>query len=300
MTRESRWAFRDDRDWEVTASRRPRRIVAYAQAAAVLEDLGLPVAGVFGSVHDEDGLDPVKAATLAPSGAPYLGAGSSLTAPVILAAEPDLLVSVTYDGKQLYGVGPEVAAEVEALVPTVALGVGAGHRLFSLRDRFVELARSLGAEPSGDTASDATHTALARSTEELRGTAAEAERVRVMALSPAGPDRAHVARPGAWPDLQELTEAGVRLLDMPGPGANWSTLPWEEVVEAAPDIVLADVRGNATPIGGLETVPAWQRLTARATVLPWNPELPCTSGAISDLFATVSAALRQKARELTP
>ena len=297
MTTDSLWTFRDDRGHGATASRPPRRIVAYVQAAAALHDLGLPVHGIFGSAHDKDGLDPAKAGTLRDTGAEYLGSGAELSAATVLGAEPDLLVSVTYDGKQLYGLDPSVAEEVEAEVPTVALGVGPGHRLSAVRGRFAELARSLGME-SGENDSPSVAPAeaeLARSTDRLREAAQQATGVRVMALSPAGADKAHVARPRAWPDLQELADAGVRLVDIPGPGPNWTTVGWEEVAAAGPDLVLADMRGNATPLTELTGVPDWQRVTATADVLPWNPELPCTAPAIGEFFDAVSHALARKA-----
>ncbi|AXK34994.1 ABC transporter substrate-binding protein [Streptomyces armeniacus] len=301
MDTDSFWTFRDDRGREVTAPRRPRRIVAYVPAAAAaLQHLGVTVAGIYGSPHDKDGLDPVKADGLSSADVAYLGAGTDLTAPAVLAAEPDLFVSVTYDGTRVYGVEPGVVEELEAAVPTVALAVGPGHRLLSVRDRFGELARALGTGGGhgGTGAADAEAEQLSAS--RLRTVARRAAHVRVLALSPADPERAHVARPGAWPDLQELAEAGLRLPDVEGPGANWATLGWDEVAALDPDVVLTDVRSNAVPVTELESVAGWRSVRTRAAVVPWNPELPCTSRAISDFLDAVARAVERKGRELAP
>ncbi|NLU68307.1 ABC transporter substrate-binding protein [Streptomyces sp. HNM0574] len=284
MTMDSFWAFRDDRGREATAPRRPRRIVAYVQAAAVLQDLGLPVSGIFGSPHDKDGIDPVKAEALTDRDVPYLGAGAEIDAAAVRASGADLFVSVTYDGEHLYGVDPETAGELAAELPTVAVGTGAGHSLFSVRERYAELARSLGAEPPAPAGLEA-------SADALRAAAGEAPRVRVTALSPAGADTVHVARADAWPDLRALTELGLRPADLPGSGGNWVTTDWATAAGAAPDVILADARGNATPLDALRENEGWTRLADGATVLPWNPELPCTSRAMSHFFSTLAQAV---------
>ncbi|GEB47831.1 ABC transporter substrate-binding protein [Streptomyces cacaoi] len=286
MTAQTPWFFHDDRGHRATAAAPPRRIVAYLQAAASLWDHGLTPAGLFGSLHDGAAPDPLKTGDLPLDGVPYLGAGDALSTEAVLAARPDLLVAVTYDGKSVYGLDPQQAEELAARVPTVALAVGPGHSLVAVRDRFAALAAALGGRGTARTP------ALDAAEQRLTRAASGAPGIRVLALSPAGRDSVHLARPEAWGDLAELAARGVTTVHPPaGLSANWSTTDWDTAAALQPHLVLADARGNATPAGELAGVPGWEALTARARVLPWNPELPCGPQAHAAFLETVAEAL---------
>ncbi|MEU2084299.1 ABC transporter substrate-binding protein [Streptomyces albus] len=294
MSTNQPWTFRDDRGQKVAAPRPPRRLVAYTQAAAVLHEHGVATTAVFGSPHDEHGPGETAPALADVPGVPYLGAGKALTAAALTRAEPELLVSVTYDGERVYGIDSALAAELPTTVPLLALGVGPGTSLTAVRDRFAELARALGAAPA--TTADPGSAALARGLERLRAAARAKPRPRVLACSPAGPDRAHLARPQGWPLLRELAGAGVDLLDLPSaPGPSWGTADWEELAALEPDIVLRDVRPSATPDAELAAVPGWRRIGDRATMLPWDPELPFTARALGVFLDTVTDAVTRHA-----
>ncbi|MFI1963178.1 ABC transporter substrate-binding protein [Streptomyces pathocidini] len=284
------WQFLDDRGRLAAAPRQPSRIVAYIQAGATLWDHGIAPVGLFGSGHDGERPDPVKAGALPVEDIAYLGSGPELTADSLLGAGPDLVVAVTYGGGQVYGIDPEVAKHLEESVPVVVLDVGQGRELGDVRDRFTALADALGDGGGGTPpAAEEFDAAAAR----LRTAAAGPARPRVLALSPAGPD-AHLARPRAWAGLRALAEHGVNVVDpAEGPGANWSTVPCAEVAALAPDIILADARANATPLQDLHTDDHWRTLLdgARA-VVPWNPEAPCSHAAHARFFDSIAAALR--------
>ncbi|MGW3559000.1 ABC transporter substrate-binding protein [Streptomyces sp. NPDC000963] len=105
----------------------------------------------------------------------------------------------------------------------------------------------------------------------------------VLALSGAGPDQVHLARPQAWPELAWLAGLGVRLLDPgPGPGTNWLTTDWGHAAGLRPDLVLFDSRDHATPPYAL---PGGVRLT------PWNPETPPSAAAYARFFRDLAEAL---------
>ncbi|MEV6332150.1 ABC transporter substrate-binding protein [Streptomyces sp. NPDC051909] len=272
------WAFTDDRGTGLTAARRPERVLAYVRAGAALLDLGVRPVAVYGSGHDGELLDPVKAGALAAAGVPYLGPGRTLThARVAEAGEVDLVVDVTYDGKSPYALDEALAEGLAA--PLVALSVGNELTLPAIVARFGELAGSLGA-------ADAATGRVADAEAALRAAAGRGG-LRVLALSGAGPEQVHLARPQAWPELARLAELGVRLLDPgPGPGANWLTTDWEYAVGLAPDLVLFDSRANAVPP---HTVPPGARLT------PWNPETPPSPPAVARFFQDLTAALEDPA-----
>ncbi|WP_406473741.1 hypothetical protein [Streptomyces sp. NBC_01615] len=66
---------------------------------------------------------------------------------------------------------------------------------------------------------------------------------------------------------------------------------WEAAARFAPDLVLADHRGNAVTGRELEALPGWRALTAAAVVEPWNPDLPCSGAAAAAFLRSVADAL---------
>ncbi|MER7519314.1 ABC transporter substrate-binding protein [Streptomyces sp. NPDC126499] len=284
------WEFTDDRGTALTAARRPERVVAYVRAGAALLDLGVRPVAVYGSGHDADVLDPVKASGLVAEGVPYLGPGRTLERNLTEARTRDLggvdlIVDVTYDGKSPYAVDEALAERLG--VPLVALSVGNELPLAAIVDRFGALAGALGATgvpgvPGGNAGRLGDAEAAVRAAAGRTG-------VSVLALSGAGPEQVHLARPHAWPELARLAELGVRFVDPgPGPGASWLTTDWEHAVGLGPDLVLFDSRTNAVPP---HAVPAGARLA------PWNPETPPSPAAFARFFQDLAAALEDEGRE---
>ncbi|MFJ4970732.1 ABC transporter substrate-binding protein [Streptomyces sp. NPDC088755] len=265
MREESEWRFSDDRGQVSAAPRRPERVLAYIQAGATLWGLGIRPQGIFGSDHDGPEPDRAKAGTLPLDEVAYVGAGGALDVGRLLGDGPDLVVAVSYGGGHVYGLAPETAKPLEERVPVVVIDVSQARTFAGIGDRFAELARSLGAGDRADADAD-----LDAARERLRAVAAAgpAGAPRVVALSPAGSDQAHVARPGMWPELRVLAELGVHLVEpAPGPGANWSTLGRVEAFALRPDVILTDIRAHAAPLDELRG--SGDR---SAPVVPWNPE----------------------------
>ncbi|MFD9240467.1 ABC transporter substrate-binding protein [Streptomyces sp. NPDC059556] len=274
------WGFTDDRGTELGAARVPRRVVAYVRAGAALCDLGVTPVAVYGSGHDGEALDPAKEGGLTAAAVTYLGPGRVLDEGLLRELRPDVIVDVTYDGKSSYALDEAVAERLG--VPLVALSVGSELSLPAILDRFGALAVGLGASPVDGTAAEGSPADLRAAEDELRAVAARTG-LGVLALSGAGPDQVHLARPLAWPELARLAELGVRLVDPgPGPGANWLTGDWDRAAELRPDLVLFDSRAHATaPDGALPGV----RFT------PWNPETPPSPAAYARFFRAVAGAL---------
>ncbi|MFF5786185.1 ABC transporter substrate-binding protein [Streptomyces sp. NPDC012693] len=268
------WGFTDDRGTELGAASVPRRVIAYVRAGAALCDLGVTPVAVYGSGHDAEVLDPAKEGGLRGAGVTYLGPGSALDEGRLRELRPDVIVDVTYDGKSPYALDEAVADRIG--VPLVALSVGNEFALPAILDRFGTLAVSLGAAPAGSSAG-------LRAAEDALREAAAASGSAVLALSGAGADQVHLARPHAWPELARIAELGVRLVDPgPGPGANWLTGDWGRAVELRPGLVLFDSRAHATaPDAALSGV--------RST--PWNPETPPSPAAYARFFRDLAAAL---------
>lgn len=285
---ERAWEFSDDRGHRATGPRVPRRVVAYVRAGAALSEYGIRPVAVYGSAHDSGvAPDPAKSGELDPDRVPYLGGGAAVAVETLRGLRPDVIVDVTYDGKGPYALPEPLAEAVGA--PVVALGVGGDASLRQILRRFAELAASLGAGTEG------IGRELAQAEQELRDAAAAGPGISGVALSAAGPDQVHLARPGTWPELHHLADLGLHLPDPgPGPGVNWLTTDWRQALAAfpAPGLVLADSRTHATPPSTLGAHPMWQALTASAVVLPWNPELPPSPRACARFLRTVTTALR--------
>ncbi|MGW4725636.1 ABC transporter substrate-binding protein [Streptomyces sp. NPDC004291] len=178
-------------------------------------------------------------------------AGPTATGPAAAAVEPAAVDDVTPVVVGASALGPEIVRPV-TVSPAVGPGQGAA------------LAEFEAAEAA------------------LREAAARTG-LRVLALSGAGPEQVHLARPQSWPELAWLAGLGVRLLDPgPGPGANWLTAGWERAAELRPDLVLFDDRDHATPPYAL---PGGVRLA------PWNPETPPSPAAYARFFRDLAEAL---------
>ncbi|MFJ3903145.1 ABC transporter substrate-binding protein [Streptomyces sp. NPDC090025] len=280
----SGWEFTDDRGTAARAATgRPERVLAYVRAGAALLDLGVRPVAVYGSGHDGDLLDPVKAGGLAAAGVPYLGPGRTLDeARVRELGGVDLIVDVTYDGKSPYALDEAFAERLGA--PVVALSVGSETALAAIVERFAALAGALTCAGGGGGAAAAA--GRVGDAESALRAAAGRSGLSVLALSGAGPEQVYVARPHAWPELARLAELGVRFVDPgPGSGASWLTTDWEHTVGLAPDLVLFDSRANAVPP---HIVPPGARLT------PWNPETPPSPAAYARFFQDLTAALEDE------
>ncbi|MCX4981580.1 ABC transporter substrate-binding protein [Streptomyces sp. NBC_00572] len=274
------WGFTDDRGTELGAARVPRRVIAYVRAGAALCDLGVTPVAVYGSGHDGEVLDPAKEGGLRAAAVTYLGPGRVLDEGLLRELRPDVIVDVTYDGKSPYALDEAVAERLG--VPLVALSVGNELTLPAILDRFGALAVSLGAAPRAETPAEGSPAELRAAEDALREVAARSG-FAVLALSGAGPDQVHLARPLAWPELARLAELGVRLVDPgPGPGANWLTGDWDRAADLRPDLVLFDSRAHAT---------APDEALSGARFTPWNPETPPSPAAYARFFRALAEAL---------
>ncbi|WP_405709005.1 MULTISPECIES: ABC transporter substrate-binding protein [unclassified Streptomyces] len=293
MREQTVWQFSDDRGQLSTAERRPARVLAYVQAGATLWDHGIRPGAIFGSDHDDRAVpDAAKTGSLPLTEVGYLGAGSTLGVDTLLSGEPDLVVAVSYGGGHVYGLAAETAKHLEEHVPVVVIDVGQARTLAEIGDRFALLARSLGAEEPEAATQD-----LDAARHRLSTLVAGADGPRAVALSPAGQEQTHLARPRMWPELRVLAELGVDLVEPPeGPGANWSTAGWAEAAALRPAVVLADIRANATPLDELRTNADWAAIEGAARVVPWNPEPVCSARAHAAFLDLVADAVEAAGR----
>jgi iron complex transport system substrate-binding protein len=269
------WSFEDDRQQQVETPNPPTRILAYAQAAQTLTQLGAPVVGYFGSQHHADAGDAAAAGLSVPN----VGAGDAIDLDKVAALRPDLIVSVTYAG-EVYGLSETVATTLAEIAPIALIGIADGRSLTSIIQRFHELAAG----------SDVSEDALTAAIERLTSAAPTAQ---VMALSGGTPTDAYVANPAYWPSLRLLADAGVQFTPTTTAGG-WEVVKWEDLPTSHPaDLLLYDQRPNSLGAEQLATIPTWSEVPGvrAGNVLPWNPEPALTYATAAAFVATVTDAL---------
>ncbi|MGC4943836.1 ABC transporter substrate-binding protein [Kribbella sp. DT2] len=276
------WSFEDDRGERVEVAERPRRVLAYGQAAQTLVRLGVPVVGYFGSQHQADS----GAAAVAGLEVPSVGAGDAVDQELVASLQPDLMVGVTYAG-EVYGVSADVAGKLTEVAPIVLIRIAGEPELKDVIGRFHELAVALGG-----TAEDG-EAVLTAALEKLSGAA---DGVRVMALSGGTPTDAYVANPPYWPSLRLLADAGVPFVPTSATGG-WEVVHWTDLGSSHPaDILLYDQRPNSLGAEQLAEIPQWAELPAVAAghVLAWNPEPPLTFEAAAAAADALTAEITKK------
>ncbi|MGW6195648.1 ABC transporter substrate-binding protein [Kribbella sp. NPDC055110] len=275
----SGWWFDDDRQQHLALAGRPARVLAYAQAAQTLQQLGVPVVGYFGSQHHAE-----SGAVSAGLDVPCVGSGDGIDLSLVESLRPDLVVGVTYAG-EVYGVTPPVAGELEALAPSLLIGVAGERTLQSVIGRFHELAQALTADDLADEEADLTSAIGA-----LGNKLTQNPPVRVTALSGGTETDAYVANPAYWPSLRLLADAGVQFTPTTTAGG-WEVVKWTELATDHPaDLVLYDRRPNSLGADRLSGIPGWSEVPGVRTgkVLFWDPEPPLTFAAAAAFVTTVA------------
>ncbi|TCC01569.1 ABC transporter substrate-binding protein [Kribbella soli] len=277
----SGWSFDDDRQQHLALAGRPARVLAYAQAAQTLEQLGVPVVGYFGSQHHaESGAVPAAAGL----DGPCVGSGDGIDIDLVKSLRPDLVVGVTYAG-EVYGVAPPVADELEGLAPSLLIGIAGDRTLQSVIGRFHELAQALTSDSIPDSEADLTSAVAA-----LRTKLTQDPPVQVVALSGGTETDAYVANPAYWPSLHLLADAGVHFTPTTTAGG-WEVVKWTELATKHPaGIVLYDQGPNSLGADRLADIPGWSEVPGVRTgkVLPWNPEPPLTFTAAAAFVTTLA------------
>lgn len=251
------WSFTDDHDVTVALPRRPERIVAHIGSAATLWDYGIRPVGVFGPIEREDGSpDPLIGNVDLDQVASLGETWGEIDLEALVALQPDLIIGTTYSPKltnDLWGLEPEVAAQVAQIAPVVAISVFETSVTEALA-RFEELAASLGSDL------DAPEVAAARerfavASDALREAASAQPGLLVLVIS-AWPEAIYVANPAAASDLTYFRELGVELVAPENPDAYWEELSWEQALKYPADLLLLDERDGGFTIDNLAEAPS--------------------------------------------
>ncbi len=257
------WTFTDDRGVTVTLPATPVRVVAQADSAAALSDLGVEVIAVFGEAL------PADTPQLASRGLGNVESVGEVWAEVdiekLASLEPDLIVTRLYPSTTppiVWGIAEGAVATIEQVAPIVTIDMLkiATHGMA----RFAELAESLGADPAAaDVVADRARFEAA--SEAVRTAAAAKPEVTFLGMSPS-PDNLYVALPADHPDIAYFVELGVQFVVPETTDRTWATVSPEQIGNYPADVFFIDARGT----GGVR--PAWDAFEA----YPLAATLPAT------------------------
>ncbi len=299
------WSFKDDRGKEVTAPKRPERVVAQVSAAGALKDYGVNVVGTFGPLKRPDGSTDPEAGSIDPSQVTDItGPGyGEIDIEKFAALNADLVVAGYYP--EVTGLW-HLTAEFEEKVAKIAPTVGIGQSKIDLPQgikRFRDLAQSLGGDV-GSAKVKAGEEAFTKAADRLKaiGTKMTAANQKIQVVG-ADPKLFYVAVPARNPDLDWYSkELGLPLLTPAQPdtegGGYFQSLSWENSGMYKEHVIMWDTRQHVLdPEKMKEGHPVFQALPAvqAGRFVEWNAVAPLSyasySGIMNKLADQLDAAL---------
>ncbi|WP_434445785.1 ABC transporter substrate-binding protein [Lentzea sp. E54] len=297
------WSFKDDRGKEVTAPKRPERVVAQVSAAGALKDYGVNVVGTFGPLKRADGSVDPEAGSIDPNQVTDVtGPGyGEIDFEKFAALNADLVVAGYYP--EVTGLW-HLTAEFEEKVLKVAPTVGIGQSKIQLPDgikRFRELAKALG----GDVESakvKADEEAFTKAADRLRAIGKRmtdaGQKIQVVA---GDPKLFYVAVPGRNPDLDWYSkELGLPMLTPDKPdaegGGYFQSLSWENSGTYKEHVIMWDARTAwMTPEKMKEGHPVFQGLPAVKAdrFVAWNAVAPLSYASYAKIIDKLAEDLEQ-------
>ena len=263
------WSFTDDLGQTVELDETPVRIAAYGDAGAALWNFGVTPVALF---HYMDPAEDPTFEDLDLSGTEVIGTQyGEIDLEELAAAQPDLIVTTTYDGdtpESMYGFKDEAQLDkVDDIAPVV--GIEQSGSAVDVIERNEELAASLGVDTGdgSDVAQD--RAAFEEASAELAAAAEDGRTVLPMYAEDAG---LYVVIPQDDPAMAYFQDLGVRFEDTGGKGDYyWEVLSWENAAEYEPDLVLNSQRGSWST-EQLEEHPVFGSLAAveAGQVHPWK------------------------------
>ena len=297
------WSFKDDRGKEVTAEKRPERVVAQVSAAGALKDYGVNVVGTFGPLKRADGSTDPEAGSIDPSKVTDVtGPGyGEIDFEKFAALNADLVVAGYYP--EVTGLW-HLTAEFEEKVSKIAPTVGIGQSKIQLPDgikRFKELAKSLGADvESAQVKAD--EEAFTKAADRLKAVGRKmtdaGQKIQVVA---GDPKLFYVAVPGRNPDLDWYTkELGLPMLTPDKPdtegGGYFQSLSWENAGTYKEHVIMWDARAAwLDPEKMKEGHPVFQGLPAVQAnrFVAWNAVAPLSYASYSKIMDKLADQLEQ-------
>ncbi|MFE6646806.1 ABC transporter substrate-binding protein [Nocardioides sp. NPDC057772] len=256
----------------------PETVVAQASAAAALWDNGFEVDGVYGDLPEPPNyltgnLDVAETKVLGK-------AWGEFNVEEYAAMNPDLLIDMTFDGKNLW-YASEVEKQIDKLAPTLAMPL-TGLSVTEQIEAFQTLAEDLGADPETDEAKAEFEDAVAR----IKAVVKKNPDLTVVAASTYG-EEIYFANAPEHPDLAYLAELGVKFPEVtPDEQGIFEPVSLENISKYHADVLLIDAR-DPGGLDELKTKDIFKRLPAVAAGQQdlWYPAAPYSYQAYAEMFS---------------
>ena len=290
------WSFTDDRGATITLPQRPERVVPYVPIAASLWDFGVRPVGVFGTTVRADGTPEITSGnidfeTVASLGEVY----GEVDLEALVALQPGLILFDMYGPEvDLWGLTPEVVAQVEAIAPIAGISF-VDRPVNETIGKIEELAELLGTDLNAPDVV-AVRERFDAASEKVRAACVEKE--GLTALFTAGwTDNFYVANAPVWTDLIYFQELGLEIVapDVAA-GELWETLSWEQTNKYQVDLILNDARSAALTPEQLAEYDTWtaQPAVEAGQVGEWYTEFVPSyagfAGVLESLAETITDA----------
>jgi iron complex transport system substrate-binding protein len=263
------WTFVDDRHVTITRPSRPKRIVAYFDAAASLYGYGIVPVGIFGA--GDPSADPqlkkLPLGKITTLGTVY----GEIDVEKLLALKPDLLVSVWYPPPRtapMFGFKDQAQQDtITARVPAAAIN---GHTVgTNAIRRFSRLAAALGVNLRSPKLRKA-KADFDKASAALKAAAAKKPGLRFLAVS-GNQQYMYVGKPVDNADISYYSRLGVNIV-VPSGGPYWDVLSWEQAGKYSADAILYDARPFSMSLDDAKKIPTFASLPAvkAGQVAPWR------------------------------
>ncbi len=255
------WSFTDGAGRTITLDEAPERIVAFSSSAAALLQYGIRPTAIFadgtGSEKSFEGLDI--------EGITYIKtAWNELKPEVLLALEPDLIVTEYFSFSQSYSGGEEMNPEREFGKIAPILGVEQGDSVLKSIEDYGVLAKALGADLNAPEI-EAQRQAFEVARDRLSAAAAAKPGLKVLAGGNGG-ENIRIAVPTGSAELQDFMRWGVNIVTPEAePGDYWAFVSWELASEHPADVMIVDDRFGPEQREELLELPAAQFVAAIKT-----------------------------------
>jgi iron complex transport system substrate-binding protein len=274
------------------------RIAANLVTAAALWDLGIEAVAVFdwtASAHPDGdhiawgNIDSTRVANVG-------NIEGNIEPEALLAADPDIILTLTYDRTNpddVTGVPPDLAEAIGQIAPVLVVTDMDSTEL--QLQRLVDLAASLGADLE-DPAIVEARTAYEAKVEEFKSTVAEKADLTSLFIN-FDPTALYIGGPRGVAELQFLQTLGLQFAnaDSDAAGEFWETLSPEQALMYPSDIIYNDVYSSLKTIEDLQAIDVYGRMPAVAAgqLGLWNRDFPVSYAGLTDFLETILVTLRE-------
>lgn len=289
------FSFKDDLGVQIDLDAMPERLIVQSSMAAALTDLGLgdKIVGVFGPLRNADGdADSQVKGLDIESVEDLTGEGEYGDVSVEDAAtlKPDLIVTSSYLGDDLWYINDKTATDLKNLAPILTVSFD-GETLPGMLDATERAAEALGADLDADDVT-AAHDDFEAAGDRVKE-ASEALGDRTVLAGSASTDTFYVSNPAVSPDLKYwVDELGVPITipDNPDEGGYFESLSWENADKYPADVFLWDDRIGTAGLDLMKKQPVFATLAAAKNdaFIPWTSVFPPSYAAVADTLDTLA------------